>query len=376
MDNLTVTTRKRKTMCYYWFMSSFCRCVLVLGLGVLSGVSQNTSGPSSELLKQAQSGDPAAQVELGRAYEEGKVTPQDDDQAAAWFRRAADQGNAAAQNSLGVMYSQGRGVPRDKNEGFRWYKKAAKQGLPEGLYNVAISYFNGEGPGEDLARAYAWMELAHRSGDAQADEALKHMSDELHGRIDGARFQLASLYEKGDEVQADAAAAVSLYSEIAKLDYTRSSYSGKAQYALCRLYAQEGGIGQDYAAARSWCKKALKSHELPTQGFLFLGTTAERGQGTTVNLKEAADWYRSVAYSGEGAMQLGRLRLASGSQQDERNAYFWFSLAAYRKVPGALAAQQDVAAKLSAKELGEQERKFNEWIRLRPFEQYEQLKKH
>jgi TPR repeat protein len=357
-------------------MGFLSQCVLVLGLGVLSGISQNAPGPLPELLQQAQSGDAAAQLALGRAYEEGKRVPQDDDQAVVWFRRAADQGNAAAQNSLGVMYSQGRGVPRDKQEAFRWYKKAAKQGLAEGLYNVAISYFNGEGPGEDVGLAYAWMELARRSGDEQAGEALKHMSDELHGRVDGARFQLASLYEKGDEIQADAAAAVSLYSELAKLDYTRSSYSGKAQYALCRLYAQEGGIGQDYAVARSWCKKAFKSHELTTQGFLFLGTTAERGQGTEVNLKEAADWYRSVAYPGEGAMELGRLRLQSGSHEDERNAYFWFSLAAYRKVPGALIAQQDVAAKLNAKELSEQQKKFSAWTRLRPYEQYAELKKH
>lgn len=351
------------------------RFLILLSVFVVRGLGQSAA---EDLVKRAQSGDAGAQFELGRAYEDGQGLPQDDDSAVMWFRKAAEQGNAKAQSSLGTMYSVGRGVPRDKEEAVRWYKKAAKQGLPEGMYNVAISYFNGEGLGEDQDLAYAWMELARRNGDAQADEALKHMSEELHGRLDAAKFKLARLYEKSDEIPPNPAAAVSLYSELAGLDPHQPSFAGVAQQALCRLYAQGRGVAQDYATARSWCKKAAKSNELPAQAYLFLGTTAELGQGTQVNLKEAADWYRLAAYGGapEGAMQLGRLRLASGSHQDERNAYFWFSLAAYRKAPGALGAQQQAAAKLSEKELVDQQKQFSEWIRMRPYDQMAQLKKH
>lgn len=246
------------------------------------------------------------------------------------------------------------------------------------MYNVAISYFNGEGVGEDFALAYAWMELARRNGDAEADEALKHITEELHGRLDAAKFKLALLYEKGDEIKPDPAAAVLVYSELAKLDPFRSSFAGTAQRALCRLYAEGRGVAQDYATARSWCKKAAKSNELPAEAYLFLGTTAEQGQGIEVNLKEAADWYRLAAYGGapEAAMRLGRLRLASGSHQDQRKAYFWFSLAAYRKVPGALAAQQQAAAKLNEKELLDQQKQFAQWIEMAASDQMAQLKKH
>ena len=68
-------------------------------------------------------------------------------------------------------------------------------------------------------------------------------------------------------------------------------------------------------------------------------------------------------------MRLGRLRLAKASPQGDRDAYFWFSLAAYRKASGAETAQQSVAGKLSPKELAEQQKKFNEWNRLRPHDQ-------
>jgi uncharacterized protein len=369
MDDLEIGTW------YKYSVRFFVQSALVVAIGLLSGLAQNAPGPG--LIQQAQSGDAAAQLELGRAYQEGKGVPRDDGQAVGWFRKAADQGNAAAQNSLGVMYSEGRGVPRDKDEAVRWYKKAAKQGLPEGFYNVAISYFNGEGPGEDIPLAWAWMELARRNGDAQAAEALQRMKDELHGRTDAAKFKLALLYDKGNEIQADPAAAVAMYEELAKLD-PRSPFAGEAQLLLCRHYADGRGVAQDYATARSWCKKAVTRSEMPARGYMFLATTAERGQGTSVNLKEAADWYRLAFYGGapEAAMQMGRLRLAGGSHEDQRNAYFWFTLAAYRKTPGASAAQQDVAAKLNAKELSEQQKKFNEWIKMHPYDQFEQLKKH
>jgi uncharacterized protein len=86
---------------------------------------------TQELLKRAEAADTQAQFELGRAYEDGKGVPQDDERAVEWFRKSAEHGNAQAQNSLGVMYAQGRGVQRDRAEAVRWYRKAAKQGLPK-----------------------------------------------------------------------------------------------------------------------------------------------------------------------------------------------------------------------------------------------------
>ena len=62
--------------------------------------------------------------------------PQDDGEAVAWFRKAAEQGYVDAQCNLGVMYRRGRGVPQDDAEAAAWYRKAAEQGLPEAQFNL------------------------------------------------------------------------------------------------------------------------------------------------------------------------------------------------------------------------------------------------
>src|SRR4029077_17278294 len=167
------------------------------------------------LVHSAESGDAQAQFELGRAYEDGKGVAQDDERAVQWFRKSAEQGNAQAQNSMGVMYAQGRGVQGDREEAIRWYRQAAKQGQLEAIYNIAISYYNGEGVEANLNDAATWMMVASRGGDAQATEVLKQISQELHQRMEISKFQLAQLFDKGDELPQDLPAAASLYRELA-----------------------------------------------------------------------------------------------------------------------------------------------------------------
>ena len=49
--------------------------------------------------------------------------------AVAAIRLVAEQGDAAEQNNLGGMYATGRGVPQDETEAARWFRLAAEQGL-------------------------------------------------------------------------------------------------------------------------------------------------------------------------------------------------------------------------------------------------------
>ena len=44
------------------------------------------------------------------------------------YRKAAEQGLANAQFNLGVMYHKGRGVPQSYEEAAKWFRKAAEQG--------------------------------------------------------------------------------------------------------------------------------------------------------------------------------------------------------------------------------------------------------
>ena len=68
------------------------------------------------------------QCYLGSLYEEGAGVPQDNAEAAKWYRKAAEQGETSAQYNLGAMYTEGQGVPQNFAEAAKWYRKAAEQG--------------------------------------------------------------------------------------------------------------------------------------------------------------------------------------------------------------------------------------------------------
>jgi TPR repeat protein len=61
-------------------------------------------------------------------YENGKGVPANFEEAAKWYRKAAEQGEADAQFALGRCYEEGKGVLADYEEAMKWYRKAADQG--------------------------------------------------------------------------------------------------------------------------------------------------------------------------------------------------------------------------------------------------------
>ncbi len=70
--------------------------------------------------------DASAQFYEGDRYAKG--IQKSYQQAANWYRRAADQGHREAQTSLGNLYASGKGVPQDFIEAHKWYNLAAASG--------------------------------------------------------------------------------------------------------------------------------------------------------------------------------------------------------------------------------------------------------
>ena len=64
-------------------------------------------------------------------YANGQGVPKDDQQAVAWFRKAAERGLADARYSLGLAFEEGRGVPQDITQAIACLRKAAEQGHKE-----------------------------------------------------------------------------------------------------------------------------------------------------------------------------------------------------------------------------------------------------
>ena len=98
-----------------------------------AGLKAAQAGDFQTALKEwkplADQGDAYAQYNLGLKYDNGEGVPEDDAEAAGWYRLAADQGHADAQLFLGLKYDNGEGVVEDDAEAVRWFRLAADQGL-------------------------------------------------------------------------------------------------------------------------------------------------------------------------------------------------------------------------------------------------------
>ena len=123
---------------------------------------------------------------------DGDGVPQDDREAVAWFRKAAEQGNAGAQYGLGVMYANGDGVPQDDREVVAWFRKAAEQGNANAQHNLGVMYANGDGVPQDYVEAYAWSNLAAAQGHSRSRELRDDLRTEMTSAQVGAAQRLSS----------------------------------------------------------------------------------------------------------------------------------------------------------------------------------------
>ena len=127
----------------------------------------------------AEKGDAEAQYNLGVMYDLGVGVPEDDREAAKWYRKAADQGYAAAQSALGLKSHSGRGVEKDDREAVKWLRKAADQGDSSGQLHLGRMYYRGEGVPKDFVKAYAWLNLAAAQGEKFAATLAAVTRDKL-----------------------------------------------------------------------------------------------------------------------------------------------------------------------------------------------------
>lgn len=122
------------------------------------------------LLKRAQSGEAAAEFELGSRYNYGRGMPKNTQEALQWLRKAGDHGYTPAQRLLAVkLYNGFDGTP-DFEESMKWTTKLAQQGDPSAQLALANMLSNGEGAPRDLVTAYMWYDIAAVS----AENAIKN----------------------------------------------------------------------------------------------------------------------------------------------------------------------------------------------------------
>lgn len=133
-----------------------------------------------------------AQIEfsLGLMYQTGSAGfPQDDRQAAEWYRRASDRNFADAQTNLGHMYALGHGVEQSQIEATRLFRRAAEQGNAVAQHSLGVIYATGSfGKQKDPILAYVLVSHAANMGnklslsDLPTIEALLSPDQLLEGR--------------------------------------------------------------------------------------------------------------------------------------------------------------------------------------------------
>ena len=114
---------------------------------------------------------------LGLMYENGTAGfPQDDGQAAAWYRRASDRNFPDAQTKLAYLYAAGRGVERSQVEAARLFRRAAEQGNAVAQVNLGAIYASGSyGHAKDLILAYVLVSHAADTGNKLALDDLPNV---------------------------------------------------------------------------------------------------------------------------------------------------------------------------------------------------------
>jgi len=83
-----------------------------------------------------------------------------------------------AQNNLGDCYYNGQGVEQDYQQAAIWYRKAAEQGYAWAQFNLATCYLDGQGVNSDWQKAAEWYEEAKVQG--KDDEALQKLIQEVY----------------------------------------------------------------------------------------------------------------------------------------------------------------------------------------------------
>lgn len=122
-----------------------------LGTGVFAQ-DADTVDTTADLMQRAQA-----------AFEQADIVS-----AMALYRRAAESGHAPAQSRLAYLLDKSE----ENEDAVAWYSKAAEQGDAEGIFGLAHMYANGEGIGQDQPAAVRWYTLAAQQGHAPSIRAL------------------------------------------------------------------------------------------------------------------------------------------------------------------------------------------------------------
>ena len=257
--------------------------------------------------KAAEQQVPEAEYQLALAYRDGHGTSENPGESFKWCLRAADQSHEKALCLLGTMLKRGYGCQQDPGSALLRFEQAAKLGNAESMFQLGRMYENGEGTPQDEQKAKRYYRQAADAGHEQAKVSLIKIS---LARTDQDKaqdyFRQSENSFKAGEIQT----ALSQLEMAASLGYApaqlklgtfhlknflvnhpdpekgvelirKAAESGiaAAQYLTARLYYEGKEIKQDHRLSFEWCMKAADQNYPDALG--LLGYFYRKGIGCT-----------------------------------------------------------------------------------------------
>ena len=209
------------------------------------------------------------------------------------YQAAADLGHAGAQCNLGAVYAMGAGVSADPVLAAQWYRRAAEQGDALARCNWGLLLLQSPDAPQRYAQAF---ELLRQSADAGNAEAL---------------YTVGVMYAQGWGVPADAAQAALCFEPAALKNHADAWFNLGVIYASASDGASDavpGGVREDGHAFARDIPRALSSLRAAAelgcaQAHHNLGVLYALGQGTPVDVWEAATHYQAAAEAGDPSAQ-------------------------------------------------------------------------
>ena len=121
--------------------------------------------------KKAEHGDQVAAFHVGFLYRVGIGTTRDPEMALRWYEIAGPRGGW---NAIGDMYNKGDGVARDLDQAALYYRRAADAGEPIPMYSLGCLHADGQIAAHDAIEGYMWLLLAERVGKSSGNCRVSH----------------------------------------------------------------------------------------------------------------------------------------------------------------------------------------------------------
>ncbi len=182
------------------------------------------------LVAKAKSGDVKSQYALAVMCENNAQTSPDWNEAAWWYRHAAEQGDLDAQRRLAWCYENGKGVSQDFDKALVWYLQAAEYGDSVSQFQVGRIYRD---ISQDYEKSFSWF---HRSSESGYPPAVNAVGE---------------CYRDGFGVAQNHSSAVIWFRKAADMD------NPEANYNLGRAYQYGFGVEESVSSARSYYETAL-----------------------------------------------------------------------------------------------------------------------